>query len=67
MTKKHFIALADFIKHVYVGDSTQKLFKESHLEVLASFCAYQNPRFNRARWLGYIKGENGPHGGRVRI
>ena len=30
---------------------------------LTGYCHEQNPRFNRERWIGYIKGENGPNGG----
>lgn len=33
---------------------------------LAAFCAEQNPRFMRERWLGYVRGENGPRGGEVK-
>jgi hypothetical protein len=32
-------------------------------QVLADFCAAQNPKFNRERWLGYIAGTNGKNGG----
>lgn len=32
---------------------------------LADFCIEQNGRFNRHRWLDYIKGECGPNGGKV--
>jgi hypothetical protein len=59
MTKKHFIALADAIKTATVQ------FTREHLEVLAGFCSAQNWRFNRDRWLGYIRGKNGPNGGSV--
>ena len=61
MTKKHFIALADAIKQTHVT------FTSEHLDVLADFCREQNPRFDRARWLGYIRGENGPNGGKLTL
>ena len=64
MSKKHFIALADYIKaHNDTHDTT---FNEPHIRALAHFCAMQNPRFNRERWLAYIAGECGPNGGRVK-
>lgn len=62
MTKKHFIALADAIKNMAKGYE----FEEHHLKVLADFCEETNPRFNRSRWLGYIKGECGKNGGRIK-
>jgi hypothetical protein len=67
MTKKHFIALADVIRHdnATLGHADHA-FDSGHLEVLADFCASQNPRFDRERWLGYIAGTNGPSGGAVK-
>jgi len=57
MTKKNFIALADFIKeYAAYGNLT--------VDQLADFCQAQNPRFNRERWLGYIAGTNGKNGGK---
>lgn len=58
MTKKHFIALADAIKDKNVPIPI--------LEALADFCQQQNPRFNRNRWYGYIRGSNGPNGGAIK-
>lgn len=57
MTKKTFIHLAEAIK------AEPGLFRAEHLEVLARFCAAENPHFLKHRWLGYIAGENGPNGG----
>lgn len=48
MSKKHFIALADFIH------ANRYHFTPDAIERLADFCASQNPRFNRQRWLDYI-------------
>lgn len=62
MSKKHFIALAEFIR----GNRFSARFGERELKVLADFCQSQNPRFNRERWLGYIAGLNGPSGGAVK-
>ncbi len=55
MTKKHFIALADYLR----GD---KQFTQYHIDTLARFCASQNWNFNRERWLSYLAGECGPNG-----
>ena len=63
MTKKHFIALAKVImdhNSMVVGDQ----FSENQLKTIAHFCHSQNPRFDRNKWFGYIKGTNGPNGGK---
>lgn len=63
MTKKHFIALADWIKeHKGYSDG----FNQSIIDSLANFCKSQNPRFNRERWIDYINGKCGKNGGRVK-
>lgn len=62
MSKKHFIALADAIK----GAVENEPFSEAQIVMLADFCASQNQRFNRERWLGYIAGTNGKNGGHVK-
>lgn len=61
MTKKHFISLARHIK-----TASCEPFTQGQLLLLAKFCQCHNPRFNEGRWLGYIQGENGPNGGRVK-
>jgi hypothetical protein len=74
MTKKNFVALADSIKeHNRAVDTYNRAglnggasFNDSHLHTLAAFCASQNPRFNRERWLAYIAGECGPNGGSIK-
>jgi len=63
MTKKHFIKLADVIKR-HQGQPTYFTLGQQY--DLADFCASQNPRFDRDRWLGYIAGTNGPNGERVK-
>ncbi len=66
MTKQNFIALADsIIAHDRVSTARQK-FTQEQLEALANFCEDQNGSFNRARWFGYIAGESGPSGGKVK-
>ena len=68
MTKKHFIALADYIREHnssgYVGRPGFNLFDAQHINSLAAFCQSQNSNFNRKRWLGYIAGTNGKNGGK---
>jgi hypothetical protein len=58
MSKQDFIALADTIRENNNADE----FTEYVVEVLADFCAAQNPNFKRDRWLGYIAGTNGSSG-----
>ena len=67
MTKKHFISLADYIRNFQGrwGGSGEE-FNEMQLNTLADFCSSTNPRFNRERWLGYIHGECGSNGGKVK-
>ena len=60
MSKRDFIELADVIK------SDINDFHDGTIERLADFCASQNPRFNRVRWLDYIAGKCGPSGGAVK-
>lgn len=60
MSKKDFIALADVIRE------RREHFSTRAIEALAGFCASQNPRFLRERWLAYIEGECGPSGGKVK-
>ncbi len=63
MTKKHFIALADHIRRDNYSIDGAFVFTRSVVESLADFCATQNPRFNRERWIDYVYGECGPDGG----
>lgn len=68
MSKKHFIELADCLRDLKPqrpSDGAMLQWKDM-IDGLADFCAAQNPRFNRERWLGYIAGENGPSGGAVK-
>jgi hypothetical protein len=68
ITKKDFIALADVLKRNSPDSESNALeveqpFFDSIINDIADFCQSQNPRFNRERWIGYIKGECGPNGG----
>jgi hypothetical protein len=60
MTKKHFIRFADYLRDT---NSYCEPFSAKQLQHLADFCHEQNPKFNRERWISYIKGECGPNGG----
>ena len=59
MTKKHSIALADYIKDTH---NYCEPFTLNQVEHLANYLHSQNPRFDRGRWISYIQGENGPNG-----
>jgi hypothetical protein len=64
MSKKDFIALADYVRlHNKYVSSPDTEFNAGHLKVLADFCKAQNDNFLRERWLSYIAGECGPNGG----
>ena len=71
MSKKDFIHLADVVKSYEpinlrqqdARASAEHRMWETMRDGLASFCAGQNPRFMRDRWLAYIAGECGPNGG----
>lgn len=73
MSKRDFIALADAIRdhgteidpHSFVRITDTPLTKDQ-IDMLADFCARQNPMFNRSRWLDYIAGKCGPNGGAVK-
>lgn len=58
MTKQDFIALADWIK-------ADGQWSDDDVYSLAGFCKQQNQRFNRDRWLSYLRGERGPNGGKI--
>lgn len=71
MTKKHFIELANMIREynaekraVFGCHAERMCFSPEAIGQLANFCASQNPRFNRERWLAYIAGDCGPNGGK---
>lgn len=76
MSKQDFIALADTLRsqrEAIEGSRRGEEFKAGRLEewtrtvaALAEFCYGQNPAFMRARWLGYINGDCGKSGGRIR-
>ena len=63
MSKKDFISLADALRDSsFVGSQAM----DEVLDMLASWCATQNPRFMRDRWIDYVHGNCGPNGGAVK-
>lgn len=63
MTKKHFIALAEVARRIRIIENPGTANRI--ITDLADFCAEQNPRFKRQRWLDYVEGKCGPNGGKV--
>lgn len=61
MSKKDFIALAEYLKDY---EDYCEPFTDQQIAHLANFCHSQNPNFNRNRWLDYIAGKCGPNGGK---
>jgi hypothetical protein len=64
MSKKQFVALADSIRE-HNRLAKFNAFTCDQLAALARFCASENPRFKRDRWLDYIAGRCGPNGGAI--
>lgn len=64
MSKKHFIHLAELVRCANLNEPGR--FSDSAIRLLADWCASENSRFNRDRWLAFIRGECGPNGGRPR-
>lgn len=62
MTKRHFIALADYLRPTYKNGD----ISENALKAIMYFCKSQNPAFLEQRWLSYLKGECGPGGGAIK-
>ncbi len=76
MTKKDFIALADVLRsETFQADIQNAVPTKDCIATaiiiglvsgyLAAFCAEQNPRFNRERWMDYVCRMRGPSGGKV--
>jgi hypothetical protein len=61
MSKKQFVALAESIReHNRLAKfNGENAFTVDQLAALARFCAAENPRFKRERWLDYIAGRCG--------
>jgi hypothetical protein len=67
MTKQHFIALADALRRWKPQDGNAIRLDQWTRDVVAvaDACQDANPKFNRERWLNYIKGLCGPNGGAI--
>ena len=68
MSLKNFVALADMICHANSMCTGGELpvFDDEAISFLATFCAQQNFRFNRDRWIDYINGECNVNGKAVK-
>jgi len=69
MIKKHFIALADALRHRKPDknwDPDKIVQWELDVKAVADVCARFNEQFDRARWMDYIAGECGPCGGTIK-
>ena len=68
ITKTDIVALADAIRtnNANKRQLCGSVFNPDHLSVLGAFLQASNPRFKHERWLGYIRGECGPNGGKIR-
>ena len=81
MSKKHFIELADCLRKSGMMPAAITMALESKgiedtavvaavlqavTRELADFCASQNPRFDRWRFIEYAAGNCGPNGGKVK-
>lgn len=69
MSKKDFIALADALRAEKPGknwDANKMVQWELDVQAVAKVCKASNSAFKEERWLGYIKGDNGPNGGAIK-
>lgn len=64
MTKKNFVALAEYLID---REGYCQPFTPEQIDHLANFCHAQNPNFDRDRWIAFIKGEVGKNGGKVKV
>jgi hypothetical protein len=58
MSKKDFIRLADYLRHVHLS--------EEALKAICDFCKASNPRFMENRFRDYLAGLCGPNGGTIK-
>ena len=59
MSKKDFIRLADYLRHIDMNDAKSAEW----LNAICDYCKASNPRFMRDRFIGYLTGKCGPNGG----
>ena len=58
MSKKDFIRLADYLRHVTLSPEA--------LRAILDFCKASNSRFDEDIFVGYMNGTCGPNGGKVK-
>jgi hypothetical protein len=58
MSKKDFIRLANYLRNVKLSDEA--------MDAIVDFCKASNPHFKADVFLGYLKGECGPSGGKIK-
>ena len=62
MSKKDFVALADALRvPCMAGEAVDRSLL---LASLIAFCKSQNDQFKADRWIGYLRGDCGPSGGK---
>ena len=67
MSKKDFVALADALRDAELFRNADTVDIASDvLARIVRFCHAQNGAFKEERWLGYLRGECGAGGGKVR-
>lgn len=59
MTKKDFISLADTLKQC------PEIYYSTYIENMANDLAKRYKNFDKARWLGYIRGECTKNGKKI--
>lgn len=65
MTKKDFVALAITLRPM-IENGNEIVNVDEVINRLSQFCETQNPQFNKSRWLGFIAGECGSNGGKIK-
>lgn len=64
MHKKQVIQIADTIRTLPNQTPVEKAYFEGVICTFADMLQRGNPLFKRERFIGYIRGENGPNGGK---
>lgn len=67
MSKKHFIALADALRETKPEGGTEKAVQwQKDVDAIIGFCKSQNSQFDATIFRGYLNGECGPSGGKIK-
>lgn len=62
MTKKDFVAIGGALRQLTVTDAHPDF--DSVLGALCDVFQRENPKFNKEIFVGYVRGERGPNGGK---